>query len=128
MSDNATANKPAAWRVDVEGIGSIMPICRDWVEVQGICNRFGDRVFGVAPLYEETKTLPAAWISVSERLPDVQVNVLLSRPPEHRQSRLRIMRLIDQGYEQYWADDIGDTSPINSYSHWMPLPEPPEVE
>jgi hypothetical protein len=68
------------------------------------------------------------WISVSKRLPDVQVNVLLSRPPEHRQSRLRIMRLIDQGYEQYWADDIGDTSPINSYSHWMPLPEPPEVE
>ena len=68
------------------------------------------------------------WISVSKRLPDVQVNVLLSRPPEHRQSRLRIMRLIDQGYEQYWADDIGYTSPINSYSHWMPLPEPPEVK
>jgi predicted RNA-binding Zn-ribbon protein involved in translation (DUF1610 family) len=65
------------------------------------------------------------WIPVSERLPDVQVTVLLSRPPEHRQSRLRIMRLIDQGYEQYWADDIGYTSPINSYSHWMPLPEPP---
>jgi len=58
MSDNATANKPAAWRVDVEGIGSIMPICRDWVEVQGICNRFGDRVFGVAPLYEEATTTP----------------------------------------------------------------------
>ena len=52
-SDGSVAGKPAAFRVDVEGIGSIMPICRDWVEVQGICDRFGDRVFGVAPLYEE---------------------------------------------------------------------------
>ena len=67
----------------------------------------------------------AVWIPARERLPATQLNVLLSRPPEHRQSRFRIMRLIDQGYEQYWADDTGYTSPITSYDHWMPLPEPP---
>ncbi len=59
-SAGSVAGKPAAFRVDVEGIGSIMPICRDWVEVQGILNRFGDRVFGVAPLYEEQPTLTDA--------------------------------------------------------------------
>jgi len=56
-SAGSVVGKPAAFRVDVDGIGSIMPICRDWVEVQGILNRFGDRVFGVAPLYEDTAAL-----------------------------------------------------------------------
>ena len=66
-SAGSVACKPAAFRVDVEGIGSIMPICRDWVEVQGICNRFGDRVFGVAPLYEEQLTLTDAEREAMER-------------------------------------------------------------
>ena len=56
-SDGSVADKPAAFRVDVEGIGSIMPLCRDWTEVLGFLNRFGDRVFGVAPLYEDTAAL-----------------------------------------------------------------------
>jgi hypothetical protein len=100
------------------------PIC-DQKPMNCDCTEAERRMYGEN---EELQEQVPQWISVSKRLPDVQVNVLLSRPPEHRQSRLRIMRLIDQGYEQYWADDIGDTSPINSYSHWMPLPEPPEVE
>ena len=56
-SDGSVADKPAAYKVYVRGIGSIMPLCQDWVEVQGILNRFGDRVFGVEPLYEEPETL-----------------------------------------------------------------------
>ncbi len=59
-SAGSAAGNPAAYRVDVEGIGSIMPLCRDWTEVQGILNRFGGRVFGVAPLYEEPPTLTDA--------------------------------------------------------------------
>ena len=72
-SVGSAAAKPAAFRVDVEGIGSIMPICRDWVEVQGILNRFGNRVFGVAPLYEEqptlteTERLAVEWAAVAAR-------------------------------------------------------------
>jgi hypothetical protein len=67
------------------------------------------------------------WISVQERLPEPQINVLLARPPEYRQDTVRIMRLIG-GYEKYWVDYDGLTSPLHSYSHWMPLPEPPEVQ
>jgi hypothetical protein len=62
------------------------------------------------------------WIPVSERLPEPQIRVLLSRPPEHRQDTVRIMRLIGGGYEQYWVDSNGLTSPLHAYSHWMPLP------
>jgi len=51
--------------------------------------------------------------------------VLLARPPEYRQDTVRIMRLIGRGDEKYWVDSDGLSSPLHSYSHWMPLPEPP---
>jgi hypothetical protein len=43
--------KPAAYRVEVDGIGSIMPLCRDKVEVEGLLARFAERVRNVVPLY-----------------------------------------------------------------------------
>lgn len=43
--------KPAAYIVEVDGIGSIMPLCRDMVEVDGLRSGFGDRVRKVVPLY-----------------------------------------------------------------------------
>lgn len=42
---------PAAYMVEVDGIGSIMPLCRDKVEVEGLRARFADRVRKVVPLY-----------------------------------------------------------------------------
>jgi len=45
------AVSPAAYRVEVDGIGSIMPLCRDKIEVDGLRARFGDRVRKVVPLY-----------------------------------------------------------------------------
>ena len=72
-STGSLVNKPAAYRVYVRGIGSIMPLCQDWTEVLGILNRFGDRVFGVASLYEDTATLTEAerlaieWAAVAAR-------------------------------------------------------------
>ena len=60
-SAGSVAGKPAAFRVDVDGIGSMMPICRDWAEVRGICDKFGERVRGVAPLYEHP------WVTCAER-------------------------------------------------------------
>lgn len=50
-SDGSVADKPAAYIVYVDGIGSIMPLCRDMVEVDGLRSRFGDRVHEVVPLY-----------------------------------------------------------------------------
>ena len=46
-----TDAEPAAYIVYVDGIGSIMPLCRDMVEVDGLRSRFGDRVHEVVPLY-----------------------------------------------------------------------------
>jgi hypothetical protein len=43
--------KPAAYIVEVDGIGSIMPLCRDTVEVDGVRSRFADRVRKIIPLY-----------------------------------------------------------------------------
>ena len=43
--------KPAAYMVEVDGIGSIMPLCRDMVEVDGLRSRFADRARKVVPLY-----------------------------------------------------------------------------
>jgi len=128
MRDNATANKPAAWRVDVEGIGSIMPICRDWVEVQGICNRFGDRVFGVAPLYEETKTLSEAWIPVSERLPEHNDAIWV-----YGQDVFMGEYWQGSGFQSYGAsvDREGlKSETLHGVTHWMEIdePEPPEVK
>ena len=104
----------------MEGIGSIMPICRDWVEVQGICNRFGDRVFGVAPLYEETTTLPAAWILVSERLPENKRVLIASRSPNTDKINIDIG---DVDADGVWRDDQALT--LNDVIAWMPLPDPP---
>jgi hypothetical protein len=42
---------PAAYMVDVDGIGSIMPLCRDKVEVEGMRARFAGRVRKIVPLY-----------------------------------------------------------------------------
>jgi len=72
-SAGSVDGKPAAYKVYVRGIGSIMPLCQDWIEVQGMLSRFGDRVFGVAPLYEEQETLSEVerlaieWAAVAAR-------------------------------------------------------------
>lgn len=50
-STGSVAGKPVAFRVEVDGIGSIMPICRDMVEVDGLRSRFADRVRKIIPLY-----------------------------------------------------------------------------
>lgn len=42
---------PAAYMVEVDGIGSIMPLCRDKAEVDGLRARFADRVRKIVPLY-----------------------------------------------------------------------------
>ena len=120
-STGSRVKKPAAYRVYVEGIGSIMPICQDWVEVQGICNRFGNRVYWVAPLYEETQLLPAVWIPVSERLPKRYARVLVWVRCDSHEHPHGIGFIGSTGL---WSlDELHE--PWAEITHWMPLPAPP---
>lgn len=64
------------------------------------------------------------WISVEDRLPDDEEEVLLYD---------RVFRFYELGkyhkrskvLDPHWTI-YGNTYPISSYTHWMPLPEPPK--
>jgi len=64
------------------------------------------------------------WIPVTERLPEDGVDVLVSwGSPE---SELFIAHW--RADEQEWFDDQGKRVPAVRLTHWMSLPEPPEVK
>jgi len=57
------------------------------------------------------------WISVKDRLPDLYEEVLVFRSPPDQITISTILLMVDN--EPLWRDQI-------YYSHWMPLPKPPE--
>jgi hypothetical protein len=59
------------------------------------------------------------WISVSERLPEEDVDVLVMT--KHG------MHVADLDEYGTWNASHGDSWQFPKPSHWMPLPEPPEV-
>ena len=60
------------------------------------------------------------WIPVSERLPEGDA-VLVYR--ERGKSNIDIDWTFIEGGREYWYN-----SGLDNVTHWMPLPEPPEVE
>lgn len=62
------------------------------------------------------------WIPVTERLPDIGVSVLCSSPEPPGDDAVWIGQR--EEYEWYFpgANEMGTPT------HWMPLPEPPEVK
>lgn len=73
-----------------------------------------------SPIYEERLKQSQKWISVKERLPKIGDKVLV------------ISRLGDQSVATFdgdaFVDHHGIGAVIKYFTHWMPLPEPPEKE
>ncbi|MBQ2049302.1 MAG: DUF551 domain-containing protein [Spirochaetales bacterium] len=81
----------------------------------------GERWIRVAEVRESLKTMPSAhqWISVSERLPDFGMGVLLNEGYSCAVGYL--IKTTEGKYEwgvNGWYNDLED------WSVWMPLPEP----
>ena len=66
------------------------------------------------------------WISVEERLPEIEMHgtsrVVLAWEPDHGRC---FAMVYDNGQGKRWFSGGVE---IPNITHWMPLPEPPEVE
>lgn len=60
------------------------------------------------------------WIPVTERMPDESTRVLAYLPS------LRLIDVTLYHGGQFWIAEV--STDIEPVSHWMPLPEPPEVK
>lgn len=81
------------------------------------------------------------WISVEERLPDLEPTLIKWGDCGYKQKSIRVLcvckqksgkLLVKEGYYEVWADAL--TAPrwripgsIDSVTHWMPLPETPKM-
>jgi len=58
------------------------------------------------------------WISVKDRLPEFEQDILICRDL----GEARIVQTEEYQGSLYWGTSY------NNVTHWMPLPEPPEVK
>ena len=68
------------------------------------------------------------WIPVSERLPDRNENVLIYIPAAAEKTYIASL---DEGGMWFSSDPTADAYSLGedgAPTHWMPLPEPPEVK
>jgi hypothetical protein len=70
---------------------------------------------------EELQEQVPQWISVSERLPEAGVDVLIWSPIDSQFRRACVAALDRVNGQHFWTSEYGDEMP----THWMPLPEPP---
>lgn len=82
------------------------------------------------------------WISIKDKLPELETDVLVARPNQYSKKIDRIIAcLFDSGPEGrtwghvydvprkrlsgfYWS--LPAVCPLDHITHWMPLPEPPK--
>ena len=102
-----------------------MATCKDcfhWCICQGEGIYYSEGAEGCSSFARELK-----WISVTERLPEEQsearYNIVLTRTQDGK-------RVVKLGYwDGYHKRFYGFDKPSNyCVTHWMPLPEPPEMK
>ena len=85
--------------------------------------RLQDKVFEIQELKAELARLQAErrWIPVSERLPEPYTHVLAATPTGYMEVDWRFSEpIIDCGLANFYS--------LDNVTHWMPLPQPPEVK
>jgi len=75
---------------------------------------------------------PGRWIPASERLPAHDTRVLVAAKQRDGEVVVKEMLFVDWSLPPEppapaWSDDYGGEE-FDSVTHWMPLPEPPEVK
>ena len=77
------------------------------------------------PLVEVPEDVqPVKWISVTERLPSLDEDVLVCAYG----TLIRTWCLHKKYSKRFWETEEGYFDDFNAVSHWMPLPEPPKEE
>lgn len=73
-------------------------------------------------------TVPAyeQWINVKDRLPEVQKEVLIYLPEYDIVEMAELFLYASMNLKEWVQNE--DAYKLNEVSHWMPLPEPPEVK
>ena len=85
------------------------------------------KVYEACGMLQEIADKQPRWISVKDRLPEEYLRVLVYDKIDHKigaayvSSTTGPIWVDDDGY--YWSGKYFD-----GFTHWMPLPEPPEAE
>ena len=115
--------------MDNEKIVAILRMCAGGKCDSELCPWFqemdceGELMRDAANRIEALNAAQPGWISVKERLPPKEVNILTV--DGHR--RVRILAFWSKiGKRWKWIEN-SRFSARNDITHWMPLPEPPEV-
>jgi len=77
----------------------------------------------------------AVWISIQERLPELDVSVALINVDRFENTggdlEMNVRAcgyLSDMGYTKYWSIRGERATNLHAFTHWMPLPPPPAIE
>lgn len=100
------------------------------------CRQSGDFVRACTAIDDcpAVDTLPAGWVSVSERLPTESStgrNTYLVYAPTYRGGSSSGKEgcggvMFSKWTGKHWSIEVGYYSRPNCVTHWMPLPEPPK--
>lgn len=67
------------------------------------------------------------WISVKDRLPDEDGEVLIYMPNEDWEELIAIVPFSVEHKKFYsYSDEVAIDQELKRITHWMPLPEPPK--
>lgn len=93
-------------------------------EKQDICDGSQDRDWLMRCIEEApTITPPNEWVSVEEKLPEDNTQVLMWS------ARWKIAEAGSYYNQHFWVySEIGDGYIADNITHWMPLPAPPDKE
>lgn len=109
-----------------EAIEAIKEICPDAEET--LTRKAETIVLCAVKDGELIKRHDTQWIPVTERLPEIGVDVLVVKDNGDKSLAVwRLYRTIPNG-KPYWEDEVGDGLLLRAATHWMPLPEPPKGE